>query len=119
MKIDSQHVFLQFRKKEKKKILPASLSNGILKIKDIRLTDRMLKYQILQKLYCRCFSEQRFMGEDAVLFVRTVAVAASAWPELQKWGERNIISKHFNLLPERSECQHLYAVPVPSSKLVS
>lgn len=48
------------------------------------------------------------MGEDATLFVRTPAhcceeraVAASAQPRLQKWGERNIISKHFNLLPER------------------
>jgi len=48
------------------------------------------------------------MGEDAALFVGTPshcceerAVAASAQPRLQKRGERNIISQHFILLPER------------------
>lgn len=39
------------------------------------------------------------MEENIALFVRDAT--ASAQPRLQKQGDRNIISKHFNLLPER------------------
>lgn len=48
--------------------------------------------------------------------VRIVAVVA-AQPRLQKQARRNIISKHFNLLPEKKQVLVAVCCAGPSSKL--